>query len=77
MDRFFFEISNADKEIETSKTFNLPSVAESPTKMSTVQEVLKQVKAKAKFLKNTEADLFLDNAIYSKALEVLMDPLNL
>ena len=45
--------------------------------MSTVQEVLEQVKAKAKFLKNTEADLFLDNAIYSKALEVFMDPLNL
>ena len=45
--------------------------------MSTVQEVLQQVKVKAKFLKNTEADLFLDNVIYSKALEVLMDPPNL
>ena len=41
-----------------------------------VQEVLHQVKAKAGYLRNTEADLVLDYAVYSKALEVNMDPRN-
>ena len=45
--------------------------------MSTVHEVLNQFKTKAEFLKNVDADLVLDQGIYSKALEALMDPLNL
>lgn len=44
--------------------------------MSTVLEVLHQVKAMAEFLKNTEADIVLDNAIFSRAPVVLMDPRN-
>ena len=74
---FFSEISIADKETETSKIFYLPSIAESPIKMSTVHEVLNQVKTKAEFQKNVDADLVLDQATYSKALETLMDPRNL
>ena len=81
MDRFwtgfFSEISIGDKETETSKIFYLPSIAESPIKMSTVHEVLSQVKAKAEFPNNVDADLVLDQAIYSKALETLVDPRNL
>ena len=60
-----------------SKTFYLPSIAQPPTKISTVEEVLCQVKKKAEALKNKEADLVLDHAIYCKALEVIMDPRNL
>ena len=45
--------------------------------MSTVHEVLNQVKTKAEFPKNVDADLVLDQAIYSKAIEALMDPRNL
>ena len=41
-----------------------------------VQEVLHQVKANAVYLRNTGADLVLDYAIYSKALEANMDPRN-
>ena len=54
----------------------LPSINSSPTKMSTVQEVLIQVKQKAEKLGLTEADLVLDHTIYSKALEILMNPVN-
>ena len=60
-----------------SKVYYLPSIDQSPTKMSTVQEVLLQVKAKAEALNNREADLVFDHAIYCKALEILMDPRNL
>ena len=60
-----------------SKTFYLPSIAQSLTKISTVQEVLCQVKEKAKALKNKEAYLVLNYAIYCKALEIIMDSRNL
>ena len=48
----------------TNKVFYLPSIDKSPTKINTVYEVLLQVKAKAEALRNTEADLVLDDAIY-------------
>ena len=60
-----------------SKTFYLPSIAQPPTKISTIQEALFQVKEKAEALKNKEADLVLNHAIYCKALELIMDPRNL
>ena len=57
--------------------FYLPSIDKSPTKISTVYEVLFQVKAKAEALSNTEPDLVLDHAIYCKALLILMEPKNI
>ena len=60
-----------------SKTFYLASIAQPPTKISTVQGVLCQVKQKAEALKNKEADFVLDHAIYCKVLEVIMDTRNL
>ena len=60
-----------------SRMFYLPSIAQPPTKISTVEEVLYQVNQKAEVLKNKEADLVLDYAIYCKALEVIMDPRNI
>ena len=54
--------------------FYLPSIAQPLTKMSTAQEVLCQPKEKAEGLKNKEAGLVLDHAIYCKALEIIMDP---
>ena len=60
-----------------SKTFYLASVAQPPTKIGTLQEVLCQVKEKAETLENKEADLVLDYAIYCKVLEVIMNTRNL
>ena len=61
----------------TNKVFYLPSTDKSPTKISTVYEVLFQVKAKAETLINTEVDLVLDHTIYCKALLILMEPKNI
>ena len=44
------------------KMFYLPSIAQPPTKMSTAQEVLYQIKEKTEGLKNKEVDLVLDHA---------------
>ena len=60
-----------------SKTIYLASIDQPPKKVSTVQEVLCQVKEKLKFLKNKEGDLALDYAIYCNGLEVIMGPRNL
>ena len=38
---------------------------------------MNQVKTQAEFLKNVDADLVLEQVIYSKVLEALMDPRNL
>ena len=55
----------------------MPNIAQPPTKISTVQELLCQVKEKTEALKNKETDLTVDQAIYCKVLEVIMDPRNL
>ena len=57
------------------KRFICQALLTIPTKISTVREVLRQVKEKAEALKNKEADLVLDHAIYFKALKVIMDPI--
>ena len=62
---------------QSNKVFYLPSIDKSPTKTSTVYEVLLQVKAKAEKLSNTEADLVLDHVIYYKALLILMELKNI
>ena len=61
----------------TNKVFYLPSIDKSPAKISTIYEVLLQVKAKAEALSYTEADLVLDHAIYCKALLILMELKNM
>ena len=70
-------LTPAHDDNHLSKTFYLPSIAQPPTKINTVQEVLCQVKEKAEALKNKEADFVLDHVIYCKALEVIMNPRNL
>ena len=47
-----------------------------PKKYYTVQEILTQVKAKAKALGLTCTDFVLDHKIYAKDLEVLQNPNN-
>ena len=74
---FHHQVSSTEKRNQISKVFFLPSIDESPTKFSTVQEVLFQVKAKSEALGINEADIVLDHAIYRIALEILMDPRNL
>ena len=45
-------------------------------RLDTVQEVLRQVKAKAESLGLESTDLVFDHAIYAKAVEVLTNPAN-
>lgn len=47
-------------------------IVDSPTKISTIYEMLVQTKQKAEALTLTETDLVCDHAVYSKALEVLL-----
>ena len=64
---FYHLVLRKNAASPTNKVFYLPSIDKSPTKISTVYEILFQVKAKAEALSNTEADLVLDHAIYCKA----------
>ena len=68
---FFFETS----KLTTEKYVvgYLPTIGSSPTKMETVKEVLLQCKEKAQELNLSETDLVLDHAIYSKAVEIIME----
>lgn len=52
----------------------LPAIDKSPSKLETVAELLQQTKAKAEALGLSETDLVADQAIYAKAVEVLMMP---
>ena len=70
-------LTPAHDDNHLSKTFYLPSIAQPPTKISTVQEILCQFKEKADILKNKEVNLVLHHAIYCKVLEVIMDLKNL
>ena len=70
---FLFENSKATTE--TYIIGYLPIIRSSPTKMDTVKELLVQCKEKVKQLNLMETDLVLDHAIYSKAVEVVMEEL--
>lgn len=59
---------------EPHKLFYLPAINDSPTKFSTVLEVLNQVKGKAEKPGLTGSDLVLDQTIYTKPLEILNNP---
>ena len=74
---FYHLVPRKNVASPTNKVFYLPSIDKSPAKISTVYEVLLQVKAKAEALSYTEADLVLDHAIYCKALLILMEPKNM
>ena len=52
----------------------LPTINQSPTSHDTVLELLSQSKLKAEKLGLTETDVVLDTAIYSKAVEILLNP---
>lgn len=52
----------------------LPAINQSPTRFDTIQEILLQVKEKSDALGLSCADLVLDHAIYTKALEVMTNP---
>ena len=54
----------------------LPSINQSPTRMDTVLEVLKVTVQKFKKLFLEEVDIVFDHAIYSKALEIIMNPIH-
>ena len=51
-----------------------PAIDKSPSKLETVAELLQQTKAKAEALGLSETDVVADQAMYAKAVEVLMMP---
>eukprot|EP00794_Sanderia_malayensis_P011579 gene11579-12772_t len=54
----------------------LPAINQYPTKLETVQELLVQSKEKAESLGLSETDVVMNQAIYAKALEILLMPRN-
>ena len=68
----FYHLVYRQSQIRCFNIGYLPSINDSPTKNEVVQEILLQCKAKAEILNLDVADLVLDHAIYSKALEVLL-----
>lgn len=72
----FHNLSSSDDNNPCHAVFYLPAIDKSPTEMSTIQEVLKQIKLKSEAMGLDCADAVFDHAIYSKALEVVTDPKN-
>ena len=70
---FNYLIQTDTGEVPHSITY-LPAINSSPTEMSTVLELLQQSKCKAEHLGLTETDIVLDQAIYAKAFEILLNP---
>ena len=71
-----FNSETIDDSFKAHKVSFLPAINQSPTKMDTVHEVLKQVKRKSELLNVQSADLVLDHAIFTKAFDILNDPAN-
>ena len=65
-----------DDNFETHRVSFLPAINQSPTELDTAHEVLQQVKRKTEILNVQSADLVLDHAIFTKALDILNDPAN-
>ena len=61
---------------ETHSITYLPAIDQSPTKMETVLEILTQSKYKAEKIGLKETDVVLDQAIYAKAVEILLNPIH-
>ena len=61
---------------DVSQVVYLPSINCPPTDLKAVNEVLRQVKCKADHLHLESTDLVLDHAIYNKALQILLNPVN-
>ena len=72
---FYYETSSQNLN-ERHSIHYLPAINQSPTKFDTVQEILVQVKKKSESLGLVSADLVMDHAIYTKALEVMVNPIN-
>ena len=67
---FFYNVSNDSNDFH--QVAYLPMIADSPTKYSTIYEMLIQTKQKAESLNLDQTDLVCDHAVYSKALEVVL-----
>ena len=68
----FYHLVSPDSHSQKFTILYLPSINHSLTKYEVVQEILLQCKEKAETLGLETADLVLDHAIYSKALEILL-----
>ena len=72
---FYREISDTTDE-NPYEVHYLPTIERSTTKMEKHQEILVQIKLKSENIGLSSADAVFDHAIYSKCLEVVMDPKN-
>ena len=72
--RFF--ASTSDRSEDVNNITFLPSINQAPTKLSTIVEIVKQVKLKSQALSLKEVDLVADHAIFSKLFGVItgLDP---
>ena len=70
---FNYLISDDDNESYHNIEY-LPAINQSPSSHDTVLELLNQFKIKAEKLGLMETDVVLDMAIYSKAVEIFMNP---
>ena len=73
---FNYLIHPAEPTDDVHTVSYLPSINQSPTRMDTVLKVLKVVVEKAKKLFLEEVDIVFDHNIYSKALEIIMNPIH-
>ena len=71
----FHNLTKPDNK-EPHSVHYLPSIDKPPTEMSTIQEILKQIKVKSEAIGLESADAVFDHAIYAKALEVILNPKN-
>ena len=55
----------------------LPAIDKSQTQINTVYELLNQSMMKTSALGHDEADIVVDQTIYAKAVEILMNPINI
>ena len=68
---FGFHLKTMDDNFGTHRVSFLPVIKQSPTELDNVHEVLQQVKRKTEILNVQSADLVLDQAIFTKTLNIL------
>eukprot|EP00794_Sanderia_malayensis_P010526 gene10526-11631_t len=70
----FNYLIETNEDIQTHQITYLPAINESPTKLDVVLEALIQSKLKAEELGLSETDVVFDQAIFAKAVEVVLNP---
>ena len=73
---FNYLINQSDHSKQVHEIYHLPAINASPTENDTVLKLLQQSNCISEKLGLDETDIVLDQAIYSKATEILSNPVN-